>query len=1177
MPEKEETDPLQSSLPNVYEGIRRSQLLLTLHDKISTSPPSAFAFLAEFEKLVQIIVPQIGETRVLFPEFTPHDEKLHVAKLFELADKFFGSAVYAQLSISELFLLASALYAHDWGMAVGSAEKEFLRKGARGTWDPSLFTALGDERERLDTFARREGLLIRAEDEFPELTDQQLRLYVRETHARRSAARARKFFEHQVGVGEALAHLCEGHWHDFGVLDDPKRFPREYELVGISANLLALALQVRLIDLFHIADDRTPWALWRFVSPKEKRAKEAWAKHRAVHGISIIDFPPGRAIRVQGGTEDEEVWAALQDLRRYCEKQVKGTLELSARHISRKYGLDFIKLDWSVTTGTLRPIDLRFQFDREAMFRILSEEIYDGDPYVFVRELLQNAIDAIRTRRGRYADKTRKVPKQHREPPFDTTVYFNVEHDTSGNIAITCRDFGIGMDEHIIRNYFSTAGISYYRSPEFERQHLGFEPVSRFGVGILSCFMVSDSLEVQTYRDPEFGPPMAHADSNLPGAEQHQARKLSLTIPGVDRQFVVEGITGSFEVGTEVRVHVLANKLRQLRGWKAIAAAAPNDGTRIEELKRNLRITEQLSEIAGFVEFPIHVTEIWPGLKEPRRTLILHPNSDRNVEASHYDFPVTVHQLTREYPWNLVTDPDDLAAASDQMTCEQFELSELLPDRGFEGWLTFPKPKNENWDFSNVDRHPLIQHAGNNVHWYSRDTFQRLAGPIRWRTPQQYSELRDPPMSTLLAVYRDGILLRGITQVALGRQDQIFPLPRICVNLPSSTSSQPNLARTTMVVTDVTWDFDIWRAFEREIDRRYIANALKIEASERLYRLGWISVVFRLSPTCMLDMISEPKRPTVWLTSDSILEVAEGGLECGKEIHKAPDEITFIMQVLAATHFCLKQSETKWSFKWKGPRTLMTQPEDPRSAPLQSGLQISTTWAGQVLRLEAIQFLQPPTGVSDILPQISAVSTDKIDVDEYIKEQTALGVDPRSALLNAPSIVAVLELARTNPNRVQSSDRPLLQRVFPFLPQERPAALPIRFSSPFDGFAITQRGDLNALHPFGQEFYRVLGALGIGEREKKINYKHLEKLNEGIFSHMFFGNEVTVSYNTLEFVRRAFELVKRYKLITGFSGPPTSWSRRYSAPPFAAKHRWSCEPTPTLRCGTCSRGIRRTN
>ena len=40
-------------------------------------------------------------------------------------------------------------------------------------------------------------------------------------------------------------------------------------------------------------------------------------------------------------------------------------------------------------------------------------------------------------------------------------------------LVVEIEDFGIGMDEHIIRNYFSMAGISYYRSSEFERQHLG--------------------------------------------------------------------------------------------------------------------------------------------------------------------------------------------------------------------------------------------------------------------------------------------------------------------------------------------------------------------------------------------------------------------------------------------------------------------------------------------------------------------------------------------------------------------------------------------------------------------------------------------------------------------------------------------------------------------------------
>ena len=699
------SDPLEYLLPNVYEGIRKSQLLITLHDKLATGPVGGFAFAAEFEKLCQVIVPQIGETRVLFPEFTPHDEKLHVAKLFELADKFLGDRVYRQLNLSELFLLAAALYAHDWGMAVGSDEKEYLRNGAVGSAPQSSFSSLPNEREQLAAFAKREGLMQTG------LGDEHLRLYVRETHARRSAARVRTHFAGHAAVGEALAHLCEGHWHDFNVLDDPKRFPREYDVAGMPAHLLALTLHLRLIDLFHIADDRTPFALWKFVSPRDQRSKEAWDKHRAIHGVSVIDFHPGRAVRVQGATENEEVWSGLQDLRSYCDEQVRRTMELSAGSVPPKYGVDFINLQWAVTTGTLRPIDIRFEFDRAAMFRILSEEIYDGDPHVFLRELLQNAIDAIRTRRARHADQPQGISgKKQGAPAFDTTIYFQAEHRDNGDIEIKCRDFGIGMDEHIIRNYFSTAGNSYYRSSEFERQHLGFEPVSRFGVGILSCFMVADVIDLKTYRHPDLGPPMAFTDSKLPGTEQYQARRLGIRIPGVNRQFIVTDLTEHFDVGTEVTVHVLASKVRQLRGWKSIVAGGTQGDTEQTALNRILRITEELNDIAGFVEFPIHVTETWPGLLQPRRSLILHPSADPIAECEQYEQSVEVQQLTREYPWNKVTDPENLPAALEQMTTEQFELTELLPEMGFEGWLTFPKPKNEDWDFANNDRIPVTQH-----------------------------------------------------------------------------------------------------------------------------------------------------------------------------------------------------------------------------------------------------------------------------------------------------------------------------------------------------------------------------------------------------------------------------------------------------------------------------------
>ena len=92
-------DPFRSILTKIFEGVRKSQLMLAFHQKLADVPPGGFAFAAEFEKLCESIIPQIGETRVLFPEFTPHDEKLHVAKLFALADKFFEATGYKRLNM----------------------------------------------------------------------------------------------------------------------------------------------------------------------------------------------------------------------------------------------------------------------------------------------------------------------------------------------------------------------------------------------------------------------------------------------------------------------------------------------------------------------------------------------------------------------------------------------------------------------------------------------------------------------------------------------------------------------------------------------------------------------------------------------------------------------------------------------------------------------------------------------------------------------------------------------------------------------------------------------------------------------------------------------------------------------------------------------------------------------
>jgi HSP90 family molecular chaperone len=206
------------------------------------------------------------------------------------------------------------------------------------------------------------------------------------------------------------------------------------------------------------------------------------------------------------------------------------------------------------------------------MFEILGNEIYQGDPYVFLRELLQNSIDAIRMRR--------EILRKHAkiEPGNLGVIRVNVEHLENKDIIVTWSDDGIGMDEYIIQNYLAVAGKSYYRSPDFEKVGLEMDPISRFGIGILSCFIVANHVEIETYKDPNL----------LPRSEP-----LKITIPDQSKQFRVEILPeGCSEIGTTVRVFVESRKITNC-----------DENNHID----NLDVTEYLSIIAGFVEFPIMV------------------------------------------------------------------------------------------------------------------------------------------------------------------------------------------------------------------------------------------------------------------------------------------------------------------------------------------------------------------------------------------------------------------------------------------------------------------------------------------------------------------------------------------------------------------------------------------
>lgn len=122
----------------------------------------------------------------------------------------------------------------------------------------------------------------------------------------------------------------------------------------------------------------------------------------------------------------------------------------------------------------------------------MGEELY-GDKNVFLRELIQNARDAVMTRQI-YEDSHGK----------NYTPKIEIIYDSQKNELI-CRDNGIGMNRNVINKYLSDIGRSFYNSEDYSKIIAGkikeiSSPISRFGIGLLSCFLVSDKLIIKTKR-----------------------------------------------------------------------------------------------------------------------------------------------------------------------------------------------------------------------------------------------------------------------------------------------------------------------------------------------------------------------------------------------------------------------------------------------------------------------------------------------------------------------------------------------------------------------------------------------------------------------------------------------------------------------------------------------------
>ncbi len=118
-----------------------------------------------------------------------------------------------------------------------------------------------------------------------------------------------------------------------------------------------------------------------------------------------------------------------------------------------------------------------FQVDLRGVVDLLSQHLY-GSPRVYIRELLQNAVDAT-TARG---------------SDSPATVTFE-SSDVTGDGTLRVHDEGIGLTEAQVHELLATIGRSSKRDDFGFARH---EFLGQFGIGMLSCFVVADEIHVLT-------------------------------------------------------------------------------------------------------------------------------------------------------------------------------------------------------------------------------------------------------------------------------------------------------------------------------------------------------------------------------------------------------------------------------------------------------------------------------------------------------------------------------------------------------------------------------------------------------------------------------------------------------------------------------------------------------
>ncbi|EWM16527.1 hypothetical protein [Kutzneria sp. 744] len=190
----------------------------------------------------------------------------------------------------------------------------------------------------------------------------------------------------------------------------------------------------------------------------------------------------------------------------------------------------------------------RFRMDEQRVQELLMGEQLYRDRSLAIRELYQNALDACRYRRAREEYLRRTTG---RSSSWSGQITFSQGISSDGRPYLDCTDNGVGMGLSELTGVFARAGARFADLAEFRDEQVDWSrldppielhPNSRFGIGVLSYFMLADEITITTCRMSRY--------------TGHPGPVYQVTITGPGHLFEIKELPTQGTPGTTIRLHL---------------------------------------------------------------------------------------------------------------------------------------------------------------------------------------------------------------------------------------------------------------------------------------------------------------------------------------------------------------------------------------------------------------------------------------------------------------------------------------------------------------------------------------------------------------------------------------------------------------------------------------------